>query len=110
MQASGGASITGTGSYSISGSATTHWFASAGGSIAVEGVTITLTGTPAYSGAFANISNVGVAFVDSNTFSGSATGTRYTVAGNGVLYTGGASTTYLPGNAAGSTSTGGQYN
>lgn len=98
-------------SYNISAGAVNHWFTSSGGNVIAEGGTINTAGTPAFSGAFANIGNVGIAFVDSLTFSGTgATGSRYAVTGNGVLYTGGAATTYLPGNAVGTTATGGQYN
>ena len=98
------------GTYNISAGAVNHWFTSAGGSIIVEGATINTAGAPAFSSAFANISNLGIAFVDGNTFTGTgATGSRYAVVGNGVLYTAGAATTYLPGNAVGTTGTGGQY-
>jgi hypothetical protein len=45
----------------------------------------------------------------SDTFSGSATGARHSVTGNGYLFTNGAGASYLPGNAAGSTASGGQY-
>jgi hypothetical protein len=49
-------------------------------------------------------------FIDGNTFAGAAaTGSRYAITANGVVYTSGAATTYLPGNTAGSTGTGGQY-
>jgi hypothetical protein len=43
------------------------------------------------------------------TFSGNATGARYSALLNGVLYTGGGGANYFPGNAAGSTGSGGQY-
>lgn len=111
IQSSSGGTVQWTGgSYNISAGAVYHWFASAGGSIIVEGATINTAGTPAFSGAFANISNLGIAFVDTNTFTGTgATGSRYAVVGNGVLYVSGAATTYLPGNAVGTTATGGQY-
>ena len=49
-----------------------------------------------------------VAF-DPFTFVGSATGARYSVALNGVIQTTGAGASYLPGNSAGSSATGGQY-
>ena len=44
-----------------------------------------------------------------NTFSGSATGKRFEATVNGVIYSSGAGASYLPGNAAGTTATGGQY-
>ena len=111
MQAAGGGSITfGVGiTYNISAGAVTHIFCSSGGNVAIEGCTVTTTGTVAFSGAFVTSSFVGVVFIDGDNFAGaSATGSRYSIAANGVVYTA-AAVTYLPGNAAGSTSTGGQY-
>src|SRR4051812_10178879 len=112
MQAAGSGSITfGAGiTYNISAGAVTHIFCSSSGNVAIEGCTVTTTGTVAFSGAFATSSFVGVVFIDSNTFAGaSATGSRYSITANGVVYTGGAGATYLPGNAAGTTGSGGQY-
>ncbi len=112
MQASGSGSIAfGAGvTYNISAGAVTHIFCSSSGNVAIEGCTVTTTGTVAFSGAFVTSSFVGVVFIDSNTFAGaSATGSRYSITANGVVYTAGAGATYLPGNAAGSTATGGQY-
>ncbi len=70
---------------------------------------VTLTGTPAFSGAFALSYAGGASMLYGNTFSGAATGVRYSAAGNGVIYTNGAAGTYFPGNSAGSTGSGGQY-
>jgi len=99
--------ITVTANYSITGGAFYHWWSeTAGGSIKVIGRTITLTGTPAFT-AFANATIVSQIVPVSNTYSGSATGSRYTVTLNSVILSGGAT---LPGNSAGSTATGGQYN
>jgi hypothetical protein len=44
------------------------------------------------------------------TFTGSATGLRYHVEENSVIETNAAGATFFPGNAAGTTTTGGQYN
>ena len=70
--------------------------------------TLTLIGTPAFTyflycfgGTYAVSSSL-------QTISGSATGIRYGVELNGVISTGGGAS-YLPGNSAGSTATGGQY-
>jgi hypothetical protein len=112
MQASASGSITfGAGiTYNISAGAVTHIFCSSSGNVAIEGCTVTTTGTIAFSGAFVTSSFVGVVFIDSDSFAGaSATGSRYSITANGVVYTAGAASTYLPGNAAGSTATGGQY-
>ena len=70
--------------------------------------TITLAGTPAFSTCFALVQVCGVLLANS-TFSGSATGTRYTVTLNGVVQTFGGGASYFPGSAAGTTATGGQY-
>jgi hypothetical protein len=112
MQAAGSGSITfGAGTtYNISAGAVTHIFCSSSGNVAIEGCTITTTGTVAFSGAFVTSAFVGAVIIDSNNFAGaSATGSRYSITANGVVYTAGAGATYLPGNAAGSTGTGGQY-
>lgn len=105
----GYATVAATGNYAITGAAARHWFAAYGGTIQAIGRTITITGTPAYSSQFACASDAGLISAISNTYSGSATGTRYLASVNGVIDTAGAGATALPGNAAGSTATGGQY-
>ena len=70
--------------------------------------TIVHSGTPEH-GVFASAQMCAVIRFRSVTFTGAATGTRYTVASNAVIDTGGAGATYLPGNAAGTAATGGQY-
>jgi hypothetical protein len=112
MQAAVGGGITFSAgiTYNISAGAVNHIFCSSSGNVVVGGCTVTTTGTAAFSGAFVTSSFLGAVFIDSNNFAGaSATGSRYSITANGVVYTGGAATTYLPGNAAGSTGTGGQY-
>ncbi len=100
--------ITVTANYSVTGGAAWHWWAeTAGGSIQVIGRTITITGTPAFGGAWAGCTIVAQIVPVSNTYSGSATGARYVVQLNGVIYSSGAT---LPGNSAGTALTGGQYN
>lgn len=99
-----------TGNYSITGGAQAHY--SSSGALQVGGgVTITLVGTPAFSSAFCLTTTLGLVFFSATnaTFTGSATGVRYVVSGNAVVSTNGAGSTYLPGNSAGSTATGGQY-
>lgn len=98
-----------SGDYSIVGNAQYHW--AANGYITVTGRTITLTGSPVFSGAFALAGRGGVVECQTNTFSGSAGATtvRYNAIHNGVIFTNGASSTYLPGTAIGTTATGGQY-
>lgn len=96
--------------YTISGSALGHVKSEATSTIENDAsTTTTLTGTPAFSVAFAvATANASVLF-QSNTFSGSATGSRYNASLNGVVSTNTGNTSFLPGNAAGTTATGGQY-
>ncbi|MFZ0271007.1 MAG: hypothetical protein WAL34_04070 [Acidobacteriaceae bacterium] len=99
------------GSYTIAGGAATHLQCYSNGTIFVgPGITVTLLGTPAFSGAFASV-NTGSVFFQTPvaSFSGSATGARYSVGLNGVIMTQGSGVNYLPGNGAGTTATGGQY-
>lgn len=95
--------------YDITGGATCHMNASQNGQIIVFGNTVTLTGTPAFSVQFARATGTAYLNAASVTYSGSATGTRYSVSNNAVIDTSGGGATYLPGNAAGSTAAGGQY-
>lgn len=77
------------------------------GGITFGGSTITVTSTPAFSTAFAVSTGVSlIAFLSGASVSGSATGSRYQVTTNSVIVSGGLT---LPGNAAGTTATGGQY-
>lgn len=104
-----GALVAATGNYSITGNATTHINIVAARAN-IQSRTVTLTGTPAFSTAFAQVQRAGANLnINGNTFSGSATGTYYSVSLNGVIFTGGGGGTYLPGNSAGSAATGGQY-
>lgn len=97
-----------TSSYAITASAPCHWQTANGGLIYISiAVTITLTGTPLFAAAFAVAAKSSITAVLA-TFSGSATGVRYSVIANGVIDTGGVAN-FLPGGSAGSTATGGQY-
>jgi hypothetical protein len=107
MQTTGSIRI--VGNYTISGSASMHMWAFMGGIFDGYLNTITLLGTPNFSDAFAFAQECGVIRLPSMTFSGSATGKRYDAHRNGVITTNGAGATYLPGNAAGTVATGGQY-
>ena len=95
------------GDYKISGSAVNHLGAYEVAAARIIGVTVTITSSPAFT-SFITAQRIGSALVTSTTFSGTATGKRYDCQGNGVLYTN-SGATYLPGDAAGTTSTGGQY-
>ena len=100
------------GNYTINGSSQSHWLVSDGASIFCENAaTITLTGTPNFASAFAAAQYPTSIVMDYiPTFSGSATGARYLAFLNGIINTGGQGANFFPGNSAGSTSTGGQYN
>jgi hypothetical protein len=96
--------------YTITGASPIHWRVLESG--VVEGLpnkTITITGTPAFSLAFLYMRCAGVIVVNSTTFTGSATGVRYNLNLNSACFVNGAATTYLPGDTAGTTATGGQY-
>ena len=110
VSATYGARVLLTANYTISGGGGVHWYATTQGLIQAAGKTITLSGTPAFSAAFALATQGGGMVVNGNTFSGAATGTRYSASVNAWIDTVGGGASYLPGNAAGSTATGGQYN
>lgn len=98
------------GNYTITtGTHSTHWNANAGGRIVVAAaMTLTLSGTPAFSQQFALAQTAGVIFFDfTPTYSGSATGVRWSAVINGTINTGGVS---FPGDTSGSALTGGQFN
>jgi Protein of unknown function (DUF2793) len=73
--------------------------------------TITMTGTPNFSAFTAQAEELAeIRFVTgATTFSGAATGTRYSAESLGLVQTNGAGATYYPGSASGSTSNGGVY-
>lgn len=109
LRSTAGGRIRANGAYSITGGALWHAYADEGSQIVAYNFTVTLTGTPAFSSEFVRgYHSAYVQFV-SITFSGAATGTRYYAAANAVIDTSGGGATYLPGNASGSTATGGQY-
>jgi hypothetical protein len=106
-----GSQIVVSANYTISGGAASHWGATDGGNLSVfpSGLTITLSGTPAFSSSFAYASRISSMTVWGHTFSGLATGQRYNVDGNSVIFVNTGGATYLPGNSAGSAAVGGQY-
>jgi copper chaperone CopZ len=108
IRAEDGGRIVCSGNYSISAGATSH-VAAVNGNVRIQNVTVTLTGTPAFSTCYAIIWMNSLALLNGCTFSGSATGSRYDAYANGVIYTAGAGATYLPGDSGGTASAGGQY-
>jgi hypothetical protein len=95
--------------YSITGSSVAHWQLGSGSSLICNGRTITLSGTPNFAGAFVNGASLSIAICPACTFTGAATGVRYSTALNSVLYTNGGGANYFPGNTAGTAASGGQY-
>lgn len=92
--------------YSIIAGGQRHVLVANGATSRLVGRTVTITGTPAFSVAFAAVSDNAAFAVSSNTWSGSATGVRYAASMNGTIASLGAT---LPGDSAGTTATGGQY-
>jgi hypothetical protein len=90
-----------TGNYEINGNAIAHHQVFLGGVIQATGVTVTLTGTPAYTLFAQNLG--GIMELSSNTYTGAATGSRFNSQYNGAIRVSGAGANYLPGNTAGTT-------
>ncbi len=101
-----GASIQSTGPYTIQGSSVVFHLYVKGCFAALSSTTVTLVGTPNWTNGFVGSDATGNVEAVSMTFSGSATGPLYNATLNGIIKSGGVT---FPGNSAGSTSFGGQY-
>lgn len=99
--------IEATGNYAITAGAATHLRAAVAGLVSGTSFTVTLTGTPAFSTAFAVAIVDGGVSVNGNTYSGAATGKRFDASIGGVINS--ASLTDLPGDVAGTVATGGVH-
>jgi hypothetical protein len=90
--------------YTISGGAGAHMFAAQNSRINNESHTITLTGSPVFSEAFAKVTRLGAIICGGNTFSGAAgaTSPRYSILTMSLIDTAGGGASYLPGTSAGS--------
>lgn len=109
MHAEAGGSIAAATNYTISGSVGAHFEMVENGLINIGGRTVTLTGTPAFSVAFA-YGRKGHCLVQSMTFSGSATGPRINLSLCSTVFSNGATeATYFPGNSAGTKLTGSEW-
>lgn len=95
--------------YTITGAAVNHIVSGINASINTNSITVTITGTPAFSGSYVDAYDNGTIYALGMTFTGSATGVRYAATGNGVIDTGGGGASYFPGSSGGSVSSGGQY-
>lgn len=88
--------------YTVSGNATMHYEALEQGRISIGGVTITTSGNPAFTTAFADCESNSTIVQSGATFTGNATGPRYRVLTGGAIVTNGGNN-YFPGSIAGST-------
>lgn len=91
-----------TANYTISGGANRHIDTSANCAFGYGSNTITVSGTPAFT-EFIYVSLGSMISLFNTTFSGSATGKRYTIDGGAIIntYGAGTSSTYFPGNSNG---------
>lgn len=94
-------SIIALSSYAISGGASAHFSSTYFSYLNAQGLTITISGTPAFSFAFATAQMNALLAAATITFSGSATGNRFYVSNNATIFTNGGGASYLPGSAAG---------
>lgn len=109
LASSYGGRIFAASNYTITGGANAHIYSFQGGIVNISGKTVTITGTPAFGTAFILSESISSVVYSSNTFSGTATGSRYNVRKLSLIDVNGASTTYLPGSTSGTTASGGQY-
>ncbi|RKE72594.1 DUF2793 domain-containing protein [Pseudorhodoplanes sinuspersici] len=109
MRAEIGGLVEAIGNYSIVGNAGSHINMGLCGVVRISGRTVMQIGNPTFSGAFVLGTTAGMAVLNGNTFTGAANGKRYDVTLNAGVNVTGAGVNYLPGDAAGTTATGGQY-
>jgi len=95
------------GDYRISGGALRHFNLSGHLMVTSNNQTVTLVDDPAFIEEFAFVSNGAVLSLWNATFSGTATGRRYTATTNGTISLFGAGEAFLPGNSAGIVNAGG---
>jgi hypothetical protein len=111
MEASYDAFIEMIGSYCITGGAAAHASSQSGSKIlAKPTITVTISNTPAFSTAYAQSTLNAFQEWQSVTFSGSATGVRYSATLGGGIDTNGGGATFLPGNSGGTATSPGWYN
>lgn len=103
MYASNDGVITVVSNYTINGAPQAHHLSEFRGTINCNNLTITISGTPAWADTFARCRNQSLMQINNNTYSGSATGSRFNVATLSNIYVNGGGATYLPGNALGTT-------
>lgn len=97
------------GNYFITTGSNIHIYTTQNSIVQATNTRVTMSSGVGYAHAYIVAALGGVAQYNANTFSGSATGQRYNVSSNAVVFIGAAGETYLPGNIAGATGSGGQY-
>ena len=95
--------------YEIIGDTGRHFRIRYGGAVTCDSITVTLTGTPDFSSRFVDIIELSRLSVSAVTYTGSATGNRYRALSGSLIDTGGGGASFLPGDSAGTTASGGQY-
>lgn len=95
--------------YTVSGSCSRHFDMSQCGNVYTIGNTVTISGSPNWSDAFAKAQLLGMITNTSTYSGGTPTGKRYDATGNSVIWVNGGGTSVFPGDTAGTTSTGAQY-
>jgi hypothetical protein len=107
----GGGEVTATGVEWTIGSPAPSHISCSQGFINLQTVTINISSAMAFGSAFCAVTSMGFVQIQAgSSFIGSAaTGTKYTIALNSVINTGGSGASFFPGSVAGTTSTGGQY-
>ncbi|MDR3468686.1 MAG: hypothetical protein P4M07_22375 [Xanthobacteraceae bacterium] len=94
----------------VSGTFNVPFFAgSPGATLLLNGVTVSMLNVPLFNNSFAYATYVSMLQAFSSTYLGSATGGRYSASLNSVVFTNGGGANFFPGNSAGATSSGGQY-
>ncbi|MES0052208.1 hypothetical protein NKJ66_01100 [Mesorhizobium sp. M0078] len=111
MYATDSGIIQATANWNVTGGAVYSIAAQNSGIVNVAGRTAALSGVPAFSGGFVNASLGGLILINSFTFTGTATGSRYSITSAGICATfSGNAASYFPGNSNGSVSgVGSQY-
>jgi hypothetical protein len=107
-----GANVIFSGNYRITGNTgagSHHILCSYGSYVHLTNLTCSLVGARTWGSRFVAASQGGCIRADTFSYSGSATGTRWSAATNGTIYINSVSTTWFPGNLTGSAVSGGLY-
>jgi|GEM_PF-6839900 len=108
-QATDAGKISSTGDYAITAGGVAHFHVTSGAYILVGGGTVTVTGAPAFSSFFAGVSGAMLQVQAGVSWSGAATGQRFSVHNAGAIRDFTGSLDSLPGDSAGVAYGGGSY-